>query len=194
MGELLQAPSPAPLGPATRFASRIQTPRFPPEQIPLGSRASVASYYSSTSPPSPYPLPRPFEPRFPRGKLPANAITSMTPHWDSLQREWRTPPLWGVADSAPYLHDGRAATLDAAIRWHGGEATQAATNYRSLAADDRKKVIAFLKSLRAPANTRRPAVDHSITPAFVSSVSTKTVASKPQQELAQTTSVFDPGQ
>jgi len=24
--------------------------------------------------------------------------------------EWRTPPLWGVADSAPYLHDGRAAT------------------------------------------------------------------------------------
>src|SRR5262249_50924591 len=22
--------------------------------------------------------------------------------------EWRTPPLWGVADSAPYLHDGRA--------------------------------------------------------------------------------------
>ena len=29
--------------------------------------------------------------------------------------EWRTPPLWGVADSAPYLHDGRAATLEAAI-------------------------------------------------------------------------------
>jgi CxxC motif-containing protein (DUF1111 family) len=25
--------------------------------------------------------------------------------------EWRTPPLWGVAESAPYLHDGRALTL-----------------------------------------------------------------------------------
>ena len=24
--------------------------------------------------------------------------------------EWRTAPLWGVADSAPYLHDGRAQT------------------------------------------------------------------------------------
>lgn len=33
--------------------------------------------------------------------------------------EWRTPPLWGCADSAPYLHDGRAATLDEAILWHG---------------------------------------------------------------------------
>src|SRR5207302_2525840 len=30
--------------------------------------------------------------------------------------EWRTPPLWGVADSAPYLHDGRAPTLQEAIR------------------------------------------------------------------------------
>ena len=29
--------------------------------------------------------------------------------------EWRTAPLWGVADSAPYLHDGRAATLEEAI-------------------------------------------------------------------------------
>jgi len=29
--------------------------------------------------------------------------------------EYKTPPLWGVADSAPYLHDGRATTLRAAI-------------------------------------------------------------------------------
>ena len=36
--------------------------------------------------------------------------------------EWRTPPLWGVANSGPYLHDGRAETLDEAIRLHGGEA------------------------------------------------------------------------
>ena len=34
--------------------------------------------------------------------------------------EWRTPPLWGVADSAPYLHDGRAATLEDAIKLHSG--------------------------------------------------------------------------
>src|SRR4030095_14519875 len=35
--------------------------------------------------------------------------------------EWRTPPLWGVADSGPYLHDGRAATLHEAIRLHAGQ-------------------------------------------------------------------------
>ena len=35
--------------------------------------------------------------------------------------EWRTPPLWGVADSAPYLHDGRAATLAEAIKLHAGQ-------------------------------------------------------------------------
>ncbi len=27
-------------------------------------------------------------------------------------REWRTPPLWGYRDSAPYLHDGRAQNLE----------------------------------------------------------------------------------
>src|SRR5262249_27869616 len=34
--------------------------------------------------------------------------------------EWRTPPLWGVADSVPYMHDGRAKTLEEAIKFHGG--------------------------------------------------------------------------
>ena len=34
-------------------------------------------------------------------------------------QEWRTPPLWGVRDSAPYLHDGRATTLEEAIAFHG---------------------------------------------------------------------------
>ena len=40
----------------------------------------------------------------------------------NLAQEWRTPPLWGVADSPPYLHDGRAYTLEDAIRLHDGEA------------------------------------------------------------------------
>src|SRR5262249_6498687 len=41
-----------------------------------------------------------------------------------LSDEWRTPPLWGVADSAPYLHDGRANTLEDAIRMHAGQGTK----------------------------------------------------------------------
>ena len=35
--------------------------------------------------------------------------------------EYLTPRLWGMADSAPYLHDGRAPSFDYAIAGHGGE-------------------------------------------------------------------------
>ncbi len=64
--------------------------------------------------------------------------------------EWRTPPLWGVADSAPYLHDGRAPTLQEAIRLHGGQAAPAALRFSLLGQADQGRLIAFLKSLRAP--------------------------------------------
>jgi CxxC motif-containing protein (DUF1111 family) len=64
--------------------------------------------------------------------------------------EWRTPPLWGVADSAPYLHDGRAATLEEAIRMHGGQGQRAATAFQKLATIQQAHLIAFLKTLRAP--------------------------------------------
>jgi CxxC motif-containing protein (DUF1111 family) len=64
--------------------------------------------------------------------------------------EWRTPPLWGVADSPPYLHDGRAATLEQAILMHGGQAATTTERFRQLTAEDQGRLIAFLKSLRAP--------------------------------------------
>jgi CxxC motif-containing protein (DUF1111 family) len=64
--------------------------------------------------------------------------------------EWRTPPLWGVADSAPYLHDGRAATLDEAIRLHGGQATRTTQRYTLLTRMEQAQLIAFLQTLRAP--------------------------------------------
>src|SRR5262249_41822068 len=51
--------------------------------------------------------------------------------------EWRTPPLWGFRDSAPYLHDGRARTLDQAVSFHGGEATAIAQRYFALVAKER---------------------------------------------------------
>jgi CxxC motif-containing protein (DUF1111 family) len=64
--------------------------------------------------------------------------------------EWRTPPLWGVADSAPYLHDGRAPTLEKAIELHGGQGTRAARNFESLPKVKQDQVITFLRALRAP--------------------------------------------
>ncbi len=67
----------------------------------------------------------------------------------AARRLWRTPPLWGVANSAPYLHDGRAATLEDAIMAHSGEAIPARKYFTSLPAAHRAKILAFLKSLTA---------------------------------------------
>jgi CxxC motif-containing protein (DUF1111 family) len=61
--------------------------------------------------------------------------------------EWRTPPLWGCGASAPYLHDGRAATLDEAIRAHDGEAQAAAAAYAALPEVGRQELLDFLASL-----------------------------------------------
>jgi CxxC motif-containing protein (DUF1111 family) len=64
--------------------------------------------------------------------------------------EWRTPPLWGVADSGPYLHDGRAATLEEAIHLHGGEAVDVTARFKTLEPRERSQLLAFLKTLKAP--------------------------------------------
>lgn len=68
-------------------------------------------------------------------------------------REWRTPPLWGmglvylVNRHENFLHDGRARSIEEAILWHGGEAQTSADAYRGLSADERRAVLAFLRSL-----------------------------------------------
>jgi CxxC motif-containing protein (DUF1111 family) len=64
--------------------------------------------------------------------------------------EWRTPPLWGLRDSFPYLHDGRAATIEQAILLHGGEAVASAQRYRQLSPRERNQLELFLLSLTAP--------------------------------------------
>jgi hypothetical protein len=67
------------------------------------------------------------------------------------RQEWRTPPLWGVRDSAPYLHDGRADTLEEAIALHEGQGEPAAKRYFQLTPEGRERLQIFLKSLAAPA-------------------------------------------
>jgi CxxC motif-containing protein (DUF1111 family) len=67
--------------------------------------------------------------------------------------EFRTAPLWGlgliekVNGSLHLLHDGRATTIDQAIRFHGGEAQQSRDLYRGLPRTQRQAVIAYLESL-----------------------------------------------
>ena len=68
------------------------------------------------------------------------------------ERFFTTARLWGVADTAPYLHDGRAATLTEAILFHGGEATRAQQKFEAAAPRKRRQLLAFLRHLRTPTN------------------------------------------
>jgi CxxC motif-containing protein (DUF1111 family) len=72
------------------------------------------------------------------------------PAHEPLPDEWKTPPLWGVADSAPYFHDGGSATLVDAITRHHGQAAGVTKRFQALAAEEQSAVIAFLETLRAP--------------------------------------------
>lgn len=93
----------------------------------------------------------------PRGLVPAYSDLLLHDMGDSLAdgvvmkvatgREFRTQPLWGVAASGPYLHDGRADTLDDAIRLHDGEGRGARDAYLTFAEADRAKLVAFLETL-----------------------------------------------
>jgi CxxC motif-containing protein (DUF1111 family) len=64
--------------------------------------------------------------------------------------EWRTPPLWGLRDSAPYLHDGRASTVSGAIAQHGGQAQESVNRYGKLDPRHKGYLHEFLLSLAAP--------------------------------------------
>jgi CxxC motif-containing protein (DUF1111 family) len=81
---------------------------------------------------------------------PPPQLPDVPPGEEPRADEWRTPPLWGVADSAPYLHDGRAPTLQEAIRLHGGQAANAAQRFARLNPAEQVQLIAFLKTLRVP--------------------------------------------
>lgn len=65
--------------------------------------------------------------------------------------QFLTRPLWGVADTGPWLHDGRATTLREAILFHAGEGSEANDSvdaFRALSGEDQKALVEFLKSLR----------------------------------------------
>jgi len=60
---------------------------------------------------------------------------------------FRTTPLWGLSTRTFYLHDGRTNSLDKAIRFHGGEATQVTNAYKALSSSDQADLQAFINSL-----------------------------------------------
>ena len=64
------------------------------------------------------------------------------------RREYLTPRLWGVADSGPYLHDGRAPSFDYAIAGHDGEGAAARAAFQALPMAEQGALRVYLMSLR----------------------------------------------
>lgn len=93
----------------------------------------------------------------PRGPIPAysdlllhdmgEALADGIVMGEASGSEFRTQPLWGLAAVGPYLHDGRADTIDQAILAHGGEASASRDAYAAMSAADQADLIEFLNSL-----------------------------------------------
>lgn len=65
-------------------------------------------------------------------------------------REWRTAPLIGIRFFRSYLHDGRAHSLDDAIKQHaspGSQANEAVERYQALSEDQRQVLLRYVGSL-----------------------------------------------
>lgn len=69
------------------------------------------------------------------------------PQAAATANEIRTPALWGLRLRRPLLHDGSAATIEAAILRHGNEAERAANAFRELVDGTKRDLLAFLNSL-----------------------------------------------
>jgi hypothetical protein len=58
-----------------------------------------------------------------------------------------TEPLWGVATTAPYGHDGRSINLEEVILRHDGEARGSKLAFAALPSDSKRKIFEFLGTL-----------------------------------------------
>jgi CxxC motif-containing protein (DUF1111 family) len=65
---------------------------------------------------------------------------------------WRTAPLWGLgyalqAGPVALLHDGRAASIEEAILWHGGQAEAARRRFMAMDAALRRQLLDWIATL-----------------------------------------------
>jgi len=82
-----------------------------------------------------------------------DALADNRPDGSADGKEWRTAPLWGLRVAREFLngqlfllHDGRARSVDQAIRLHGGEATAAHDAYVAMPAQDQAALVDFVES------------------------------------------------
>lgn len=65
-----------------------------------------------------------------------------------FHRSWASPTLSQILSAksgAVYLHDGRARTVEQAILWHGGDASDARDRFVSLSSDRRQAILSKMQ-------------------------------------------------
>lgn len=67
---------------------------------------------------------------------------------------FRTPSLYNVADTAPYMHDGSIATLEEAVEREIYYRSLARGRPISLTVEERRQIVAFLRTLSPPLQRR----------------------------------------
>jgi CxxC motif-containing protein (DUF1111 family) len=77
------------------------------------------------------------------GEALADALTDE----QATSRQWRTAPLIGLRFLRSYLHDGRARTIEEAVRAHDGEAADARRRFEALSETQRAVLLKFVLSL-----------------------------------------------
>ncbi len=81
------------------------------------------------------------------------ALADGRPDFRAGERDWRTPPLWGIGliptvnGHSTLLHDGRARNVTEAILWHGGEAQASREAFGALTKVERAALVKFVESL-----------------------------------------------
>ena len=102
-----------------------------------------------------------------RGKILADAATAANttnPEAAKLMGAFKTTTMRSVSESAPYFHDGSAATLEAAVDFvlKGGIANpnrDEKLQPRQISAEDRTKLLAFIRALTPePTPFERPQI------------------------------------
>lgn len=77
-------------------------------------------------------------------------LAGAAPDGNARAEEWRTAPLIDLdprQGKRRYLHDGRAANVEEAVLWHGGEAQRARELFKQLPAQEKADLIRYLQSL-----------------------------------------------
>jgi hypothetical protein len=133
-----------PLGPPDASVTALQLPRLKANangtiDVPLFSdlkRHNMGIYLSDPLPPAP---------------SQGTDVVDI----NTRPQEYMTRPLWGVADTGPWMHDGRAMTLKEAILMHGDESSGSDAGpvieaFEHLSANDQNDVVGFLETLRLP--------------------------------------------